>query len=370
MHADQPPSAARRRNTPRPRRVTLAQVAERAAVSIATASFVLAGRTDQRITEETQARVRAAAEHLRYRPNTAAKTLRTGRSGTIAFISEFVASTPYATASITGALQAALKQDTLMFIAETLGDPDIERRLLQSMIDRRVDGFIYAAMFTRQVSVPKLLLDGPLVLLNCISDDVAAPMILPDEHTAAVTTARTLLDAGHRDGIYYVGAVPAPWHGAPQWRNYSGMAVTERLHDVREELKRAGTSLTDAPPVEDWEAADGRRSVTELLSTGSTPRAIICANDRLAFGVYQALHTAGLRIPQDVSMISFDDSRIAADLQPGLTSIALPYEEMGRIAAEVLMSGNNEPTKILVPMPLKTRGSIAAPRNTESPAVL
>ena len=247
-------------------RVTLADVGSRAGVSTATASYVLAGRTDQRITDETKDRVRAAAEELGYRPNAAAKTLRTGRSGTIAFVSENVASTPYATGAIAGALEAALKHDVLMFIAETLGDPETERRLLHNMADRRVDGFVYAAMFTRQVSVPELLRDTPLVLLNCVSEDVAVPMVLPDEQSAGATAVRALIDAGHRDGIYYVGAVSRSWSGAPQWRHRTGLAIRERVRSVRAELKRARVSLAGALTVTDW-----KPQTAETLSPASWP---------------------------------------------------------------------------------------------------
>lgn len=361
-----PQAAADPRRAAQSARVTLAQVGRRAGVSTAAASYVLAGRTDQRITDETKDRIRAAAEELGYRPNAAAKTLRTGRSGTIAFVSENVASTPYATGAIAGALEAALKHDVLMFIAETMGDPEIERRLLQNMADRRVDAFIYAAMFTRKVSVPELLHDTPLVLLNCVSDDVAAPMVLPDEQSAGATAVRALIDAGHRDGIYYVGAVGRSWHGAPQWRYRTGLAISERIRAVRAELRRAKTSLAGTLTVTDWETSDGRDAVTRLLATGAIPRALICANDRLAFGAYQALTAASLKIPQGVSIISFDDSPIAADLQPALSSIAIPYEDMGRTAVDILLSNDQPSGRQLVPMPLHERQSIAPPR-TASP---
>lgn len=347
--------------TTQPRRVTLAQVGERAGVSIATASFVLAGRTDQRISDETQARVRSAAAELGYHPNAAAKTLRTGRSGTIAFISENVASTPFATGAIAGALTAALDHDVLMFVAETLGDPDIERRLLQNMFDRRVDAFVYAAMFTRHVDVPEPLKDMPLVLLNCISDDVTAPMVVPDEHSAGARAARALTEAGHRDGIYYLGAVGRSWRGAPQWRYRTGLAVAERVRGVRAELKRAKVTLAGTLTVNDWETVDGRDAVTRLLATKVVPRALICANDRLAFGAYQALGAASLAIPRDVSIVSFDDSPIASDLQPALSSIAIPYEELGRTAVDMLLSNDRPSGPHLVPMPLRERESIAPP---------
>ena len=344
---------------PRP---TLAHVAERAGVSVSAASFVLSGRTDQRISTETSARVRAAAEDLGYRPNTVAKTLLTGKSGTVAFVSEFVASTPYATRMIAGALREALRHDTLMFVAETLGEANLERRLLHSLVDRRVDAFLYAAMFTREIAIPELLRDAELVLLNCTSDDVDAPMVLPDEVSAGRSVVQALLRTGHRDDIYYIGDVPGASNGIPKWGDRIGLAVTERLDGIRAELADHGCSLAGTPPVKDWEPDDGRRAVETLISTGAAPKAIICANDKVAVGAYQALQTYGLRIPDDVSIVSFDDSELTEIVRPGLSSVALPHEEMGRLAIELLLATESQPGRHIVPMTLVERGSIGPPR--------
>lgn len=345
----------------RSRRVTLADVAERAGVSKGAASFTLTGRTDQRISEETQQRVRAAAEELGYRPNVTAKILRTGRSGTIAIVSEYVTSTPYATEIIAGALDTALKNDILLFIAESLGDIDLEKRLLHNMLDRRVDGFIYSAMFTHQVNVPDVLHDVPLVLLNCTSDDVDAPIVIPDDESAGRTAVGALLEAGHRDSIHYLGAPPANFSGGALWGGRIGTAVSDRLNGVRAELKRAHLTLASEEPLLEWEPENGRTATAALLSRGKAPKAIICANDRIAFGAYQALADATLRVPTDVSIISFDDSDLARWLQPGLSSLALPHAEMGRKAVELLLAGKSRHDRHILPMPLHQRGSIAPP---------
>jgi LacI family transcriptional regulator len=97
-----------------------------------------------------------------------------------------------------------------------------------------------------------------------------------------------------------------------------------------------------------------------MLRKPDRPSAVICMNDRLAFGAYQALAEAGLCVPADVSVVSFDDDPIAAWLRPGLSTAALPHEQMGRRAVELLLDGHStEPS--LVPMPLRRRKSIAAP---------
>jgi LacI family transcriptional regulator len=360
-HATGAPSgAASRRAGPTPR-PTLKDVAAHAGVSVTTASFALTGRQDQRIAEETKQRVRAAAATLNYRPNLTPQILKTGRSGTIALVSDFVTSTPYASASIRGALEAARKHDALLYIAESLGDPDVERRLLESMIDRRVDGFVLASMFTHTVSVPEVLRDVPLVLLNCVTTDVDCPMVVPDERSAGVAAVRALLDAGHRGGMYFVGSLPRGMHGGPQWDGREALALVDRLHGIRAELRRAKLSLAGSLTVTDWEPADGRQAVSTLLATGALPTALICANDRIAFGAYQALAGAGLRVPDDVSVISFDDTELTRWLDPNLSSLELPHQEMGSRAVELLLAPSMTKGRHRVPMPCHLRESVGPP---------
>ena len=150
-------------------RTTLADVAQAAGVSPTSASFVLSGRSRQmRISSEVEDRVRRAASDLQYRPNSVSVSLRKGVTHTIGFVSDTVATTPHAGTLIKGALEAARERGNLLLIGETEGDPELERRLIQTMQDRRADAVILASMYTRKVSVPKALLGLPAVLLNAL----------------------------------------------------------------------------------------------------------------------------------------------------------------------------------------------------------
>jgi LacI family transcriptional regulator len=336
---------------PNGRRVTLSDVATRAGVSRAAASFVLSGRTDMRIAVETQERIRQAAEDLGYRPNLNARSLRTGSSGTVAFVSDLVSSTPFAGAAVRGALEALRSAGALLFMGETLGDEALERQVLEGLIDRRVDGFLYASMFTRVVDIPAALVGMPHVLLNCVPRGGDTTCVLPDERGAGATAARALLDAGHRDGIYLLGSRSprkTPW------------ALKERRAGISKELRRAAVSLAGSLDADEWEPEDGRVAVRALLSSGSRPRALICMNDRLALGAYQALQAHGLMVPE-VSVISFDDTSLAGWLEPGLSSVALPHYELGHRAVEMLLGGELSAGQQLVPMPLRARSSVAPP---------
>jgi LacI family transcriptional regulator len=107
----------------------------------------------------------------------------------------------------------------------------------------------------------------------------------------------------------------------------------------------------------EWEPHHGYEIVARLLRQGMKPSALLCLNDRLALGAYQALAEVGLSVPHDVSVVSFDNDEIAAYLRPGLTTIALPHDEMGRQAVSLLLSGRDN-DEILVSMPVVTRRSI------------
>lgn len=334
----------------RPRRVTLREVAQRAGVSPTTASFVLAGREDMRISEDARLRVRRAAAELDYRPNLTARSLRTKVTRTIALVSDTIATRQYGGAMVYGSLTAALEEEHLLFVTETEGDPDVESRLVEDLLGRQVDGFLYASMFTRQVRLPKALKGHPVVLLNCTSRDAAVPTVLPDERGGGRTAVRVLLEHGHRDGIVVLGETPAGVY-----------AARERLAGIEEALTAAGTKVAAQLQCSWWPEA-AYDAVRYTLRHGVVPRALVCLNDRIAFGAYQALQEAGATVPDDVSVISFDDSDLAGWLRPELTSVALPHYELGRRAVRLLLAPEPVEGVEEVPMPVRERASVAAPR--------
>ncbi|GIG90580.1 LacI family DNA-binding transcriptional regulator [Plantactinospora endophytica] len=335
-------------------RVTLADVARRAGLSKTAVSLVLNGREGTRLSAEAHQRVFAAAEELGYRPNIAARSLRTRKTATIAFVSDVVATTRFAGGLIRGALDAARERNHVLLIAETQGDTSFEQHAIDAMIDRQVDGVIYAAMATRRLTVPPALLANPVVLLNATSPD-GLPCVLPDDEQAGHTAARTLLDHGHRDRIAVVGRNRLKEHDPEV-----SLAADARMRGIQRALSEAGTSLGHEVFCRDWLPEYGFSAMRSLLHRSPRPTAVICMNDRLAFGVYQALADAGLGVPGDVSVISFDDDPIAAWLRPALSTVAIPHEPMGRRAVELLLDGNTAGRR-LVPMSLRRRSSVAPP---------
>ncbi|PZG24294.1 transcriptional regulator [Micromonospora craterilacus] len=337
-------------------RATLADVARLAGLSKTAASMVLNGREGTRLSAEAHQRVFAAAEELGYRPNVAARSLRTRKTATIAFVSDIVATTRFAGGLIRGALDAARERDHVLLITETQGDAAFEQYAIEAMLDRQVDGVIYAAMATRRLAVPPAILGGPVVLLNATSPvQLQLPCVLPDDERAGAMVAETLLAQGHRDRIALIGR-----NRQKESDPEISLAAEARLRGIRSTLAATGVTLLVEGFCPEWLPEHGYAATRRLLDRPTRPSAIICMNDRLAFGAYQALGEAGLTIPGDLSVISFDDDPIASWLRPGLSTAALPHEQMGRRAVELLLDGDAVGPSF-VPMPLRRRRSVAAP---------
>lgn len=337
-------------------RVTLADVARAAGVSATTVSFVLTGREGMRISESTAERVREASDRLGYRPNLAARGLRAKETLTLGLVADTIGSEPYAGQMVRGAIEEAAATSRMVMLAETEDYTDDGADLVEAMLDRRVDGLIYGSMYTRDVVPPAQLTSVPHVFLNCIPETLTGPSVIPAERAAGRTAAAALLAAGHTTGIYHLGGrqvLEATPDGI-----YAGRA---RLQGVEEELAAAGVRLSGVLECE-WIPEEGYRVAAQLLRT-VRPSALICANDRLAFGAYQALGEAGLTVPGDVSVVSFDDSQLAGWLRPGLTSVALPHLEMGARAVELLVADDLAAVVHEIPMVLVERSSIATVRS-------
>jgi LacI family transcriptional regulator len=296
---------------------------------------------------------------MKYRPNVVSRSLRTGTTQTIGFISDTVATTPFAGHLIWGALDGARERDHLLLIAETEGDIDLERQQIDAMLDRRVDGIIFASMYTRRLTVPEALLDTPSVLLNALpAEPVIMPAVVPDEIGAGRTAAEVLLSAGHAEGIFLIGAEPTR-ERAPG----DSLAAIERLRGVKDALRAAGAQLAGGVFCSQWQPTEGYEATRRLLKRHGKPEALICFNDRLSVGAYHALQDAGVKVPDEVSVVSFDDEPVASWLRPELTSIALPHYQLGRTAVEVLLDrGTKGPDGRgqihRVPMPLRERASV------------
>ncbi|MFT3874470.1 MAG: LacI family DNA-binding transcriptional regulator [Nocardioides sp.] len=309
------------------RKATLSDVASRAGVSTTTASYILNNRSAQmRISADADERVRRAAAELSYRPNRSAQSLRTRRSGTIGLISDSVASGQYGSRMLTGASAAARALDHLVVIGETEGDPVLAAQLIEEMTDRQVDGFIYATLVTSEVIIPEGLRETRSVLLNCVDRERTLPAVLPDEVAGGRTAAEVVLGAGHTTDVYVIGHDPNP----------HALAGPLRMEGVTARLAEAGVEVAGVVPT-GWSVLPAYEAVLSWLRSGVRPEAVICLNDRIALGAYEALADHGLAVPGEVTVVSFDGSTLASWLRPSLTSVSLPYVELGAAAVRMLM---------------------------------
>lgn len=333
---------------PLARRATLADVARVSGMSKSAVSMILNDRPGTRLSEEAAQRVRAAAAQLGYRPNPAAQSLRLGRTKTIGFISDQVTVTRYASPMISGVLAEAKAHERTVLIAETEGDRGDLERVVRTMLDRRVDGLLVGLMVARMVEMPPVPRGVPVVIVNGLTS-LDHPSILPQEHTAGRVVARHLLDAGHRR-IGVIGDLPDVENPA------MSVTIADRFAGITAVLGEAGVVAVHTP-IDDWKPQLAYECAHRLLDAHPDLTAIIAGNDNVAFGIYQAAAARGIRIPDDLSVISFDDEEIAAYQRPGLTTVRLPYAEMGRRGVQMLL-GESEPAHEFIPMPLIVRESV------------
>ncbi|MGN6250778.1 MAG: LacI family DNA-binding transcriptional regulator [Marmoricola sp.] len=335
----------------RVRKPTLSDVAARAGVSTTTASYILNGRSESmRISPETRTRVLEAIEALAYRPNRNARSLRTSKTSTIGIITDFVAGGIFSSQMLSGANLAARAADHLLVIGESEGDAAARDLLIDEMLDRQVDGIIYATRTALRTPLPPRLRGTRVVMLNCHDPASDVAFVMPDDVDGGRLAARILLDAGYTAGISLVGETPEE----------SMVAGRRRIAGLEEVLGAAGVTVVDQV-VCDWAPDPAYDAVDAWLAAGAVPQALICMNDRAAIGTYQALRTHGLSVPDDVSVVSFDGSEVASWVRPRLTSVALPFREMGARAVQLLL-GDAGVRAGLVPMTIQVGESVRTRR--------
>lgn len=341
--------------------VGIRDVAAAAGVSVTTVSHVLNNVAYARVGAGTRERVREAAQRLGYGPNRMAQALRTQRSGMIGFISEEIATTPHAGRIILGTEETAKARgyDIMIINATSTGSEGSRENGVAALLDRQVDGILYATMYHRRFSVPRNLAGLPAVLVDSEDIDHSISCVIPDEEGGARSAVQALIDAGHtRIGmINNTDDVPA---------------THSRLKAFMETLEKAGLAFhPELVQSEHSEVPGGYKAALRLLGQPHRPTAVFCYNDRMAMGLYRAANELGVRIPDELSVVGFDNQElIAENLHPALTTVALPHYEMGAWAAEHLIDAIEGKTDLglfaahptILACPLVARESITAPR--------
>ncbi len=333
---------------------TIKEVAQRAGVSIRTVSRVL--NDNPNVAKATRELVLSVIEELDFRPNAAARYMRTGQSQLIGFLTDEVAQNAFSYDLIIGAQQAAWEHEKLLFLLNTGDDPQVETRALNMMRDHQVEGIIYATMYHRAINRAQFPGNIPVILVNCFADDRSLPSIVPDEIGGGRLATETLLEHAHRRiGFVNVAArEPAP---------------LGRLEGYRQALANYGVPFDDAlvrfieEPFEGL-ATSTYDCVLSLLQMSNPPTGIFCFNDMMALGAYDAVRKSNLRIPEDVAIIGFDNVEIlAAQIHPPLTTIELPMFDMGQLAIRMLLGEGDiaqveQPVQHVIECPLIIRRSV------------
>lgn len=333
--------------------VTLKQVAEKAGVSIKTVSRIVNG--DAAVNAKTRASVQKHLTRLNYVPNQAARQMRSGSSSVFGLMTDAIATTPYSVDIVRGA-QAALKDlNQTLLIANSDGEPEREKELWRMFRAHRVAGVVYATMFHRAHDVGKPAFPDSIVLANCYDARDSRSSIVPDDEQGGYEQARYLLQRGHRN----IGIITLI---------QSIDATSLRRLGMRRAFKEAGVAFDETKELAGYEGevrqeqSVVRAAALKLLQRKDRPTAIICGNDTVAMQVYSVAAELGLVIPQDLSIIGFDDLKLISEtLYPKLTTVALPYFDIGKRAVE-MMNGKRKTghRRMLVPCPLVERDSCRA----------
>ena len=319
----------------------MGDVAKEAGVSLTTVSVVLSGAPNSGIPIGTQERVRQAADRLGYVPNFTAQSLRTKRSHTLGFITDGIATSPFAGEMIAGAQAAAWKSGYVLLIVDTGELEELANSAAQVLFARNVEGVIVASWFHRAVEVPQAVRAHGPVLANCFPKAGKYPAIVPDEVRGGYLATCRLLER-HRGPVGFISVDP----GAP--------AGPKRLKGYKRALQEAAVpydaSIVMSNPLQRHILREAYQLTNELLDRRPDVKLLFCYNDRAAMGTYEAVKGRGLRVPEDVAVVGFDNQTIIADeLIPGLTTVQLPHYEMGERAVELALQTTAHGTGVAPP---------------------
>jgi len=335
--------------------VSIKDIARAANVSHPTVSRALSH--SPLVRGETADRIRLIATSLGYRPSAIARSLATKKTKTIGVVVTTIAD-PFIADVVSGIEETANDHSYSVFLANSNANPDREVKVVHSFHERRVDGIIVTASRVGTLYVPLLSqLKVPIVLINNQHPDAPDEFIysvMIDNLKASTQVMKYLIGLGHRR-IAYIG-------------DQAGFqSDTERFTGYRQSLAFANYPFLPELVVHgDGKPEGGRQAMEKLLALPIPPTAVFCYNDMSALGALRALYGHGIRVPDDISLVGFDDLAIASYTSPLLTTVGQPKQQMGRMAMETmlkLISGVDTKANIKVEGELIIRESTAPPKS-------
>jgi len=324
--------------------VTIKDVAKAAGVSKSTVSRVFSNSGNY--SDDTRRKVLEAAERLNYKKNiiaTAMKTKETKNIGLIIYKEQKpILSHPFYAPIIEAIVDSSQKRGYSIIIAT---DQDIEGSAAEPLLEKRVDGIIFASFVHSQIIKKCKDLGLPLVLLNC-SLDLDVSFVKADNYVGAYEAVAYLINKNYRK----IGFLSGPLENNNYYERYRGYlaALNDYNIPLRENLIRFGEATI----------SEGTRLMDSILDTGEVPRAIFASCDMIAIGAIKSIKRAGLKIPQDVAVIGFEDIELNALIEPALTTVFVDKVKMGELAVDILLDEIDEkpiqkkenilPTKLIV----------------------
>lgn len=327
-------------------------VAELAGVSASTVSHVLNGT--RRVSEDTRERVKLAIEELDYEPNLLAKSLKMRRTFTIGLLISDIQN-PFFTSVIRGVEDVALSRGYHLFLCNTDEDPKREDEYVRELSKKRVDGLIVASSASRHNHALQLRLENvPFVFMDREIEGIEADTVRVDNRLGMKLIAEHLTELGHRR----IGMISGPLEKSSGYERYQGFrdALAELGFALDPFLVRFG----------DFRVSGGREGAEELLRLPEPPTALVVANNQMTLGALLTVRKMGMKIPEGLSVVSFDDMDWAPLADPPLTALAQPTYEMGAQAARILLDKIEEkseeaPSKLFIEPELVVRESTAPP---------
>jgi LacI family transcriptional regulator len=302
---------------------TIKDVAQRAGVSSTTVSYVLTG--SRFVRPETKARIVSAIEELNYQPDQVARSLRAKRTMTVGMIITDIANPFYADV-VRGVEDVLRERDYSLILCNTDEAPERELATLQLLIRKKVDGLIIVATDANAGALRAANLSGlPIVLVDRRLSGDWLDTVLADDRQGAEIAVRHLLGLGHRR----IGAIVGR----------AGISTTDSRRLGYEAALTSFDVAVDPDLILDGQStvAGGAAAAQTLLELSPRPTAVFAANNLMTLGLFLALRECGLRSPQDVAVVGFDDMIWLSAFAPGVTTVAQPNYELGKVAAELLV---------------------------------
>jgi len=326
-------------------------VAERAGVSASTVSHVMNGT--RKVSEGAREGVLSAIEELEYRPNLLAKGLKTRRTFTVGLLISDIQN-PFFTSVVRGVEDVALSRGYHLFLCNTDEDPSREDEYITELANKGVDGLIVASSAPRHNHASRLRAgNAPFVFMDREVEGVEADAIRVDNRLGMRLIAEHLTELGHER----IAMISGPLDRASGHERYRGLkdALSDLGSDLDDALVRFG----------DFRTSSGHEGAEDLLNLSPPPTALVTANNQMTLGALLAIRELGLRIPEDVSVVGFDDAEWASLVSPPLTALAQPTYELGVRAMRLLLRRIENPDgdmeRLLLEPELVVRESTAPP---------